>query len=254
MAGLPGVWLGVLLTEAGTIPYTVKLPQFEGPLDLLLSLVQQGQVDLREVPLSRIAEDYLAAAQRQLDLEEATEVLWMLAAMIEMKARLLVPKPTTPEEPLPEPEEPSDLSERLEEKLEEYRAFKEVASALRALEDYQHRVFARPGTEDPNAVFLEGVSLDDLFRAFQQVFERAKEAVGEIPTEEVKVAERMEAILDLLAQHREGVVFSDLFRASSTKLEVIVTFLALLELIKNRRIRAQQPQRFAAIRLMLVTA
>ncbi|HEX9533449.1 MAG TPA: segregation/condensation protein A, partial [bacterium] len=84
--------------------------------------------------------------------------------------------------------------------------------------------------------------------------ERAKDEVGEIPTEEVKVAERMEAILDLLAQHREGVLFSDLFKASTTKLNVIVTFLALLELIKNRRIRAQQPQRFAAIRLMLVAA
>lgn len=253
MAGPSGVGLVVLLAEAHTIPYTVKLPQFEGPLDLLLSLVQQGQVDLREVPLSRIAEDYLAASRHQLDLEEATEVLWMLAALIEMKSRLLVPKPTTPEEPLPEPEEPFDLSERLEEKLEEYRAFKEVATALRALEDYQHRVFARPGTDDPNAVFLEGVSLDDLFRAFQQVLERAKDEVGEIPTEEVKVAERMEAILDLLAQHREGVLFSDLFKAAATKLNVIVTFLALLELIKNRRIRAQQPQRFAAIRLMLVT-
>lgn len=253
MAGPSGIGLVVLLAEAHTIPYTVKLPQFEGPLDLLLSLVQQGQVDLREVPLSRIAEDYLAASRHQLDLEEATEVLWMLAAMIEMKSRLLVPKPTTPEEPLPESEEPFDLSERLEEKLEEYRAFKEVATALRALEDYQHRVFARPGTDDPNAVFLEGVSLDDLFRAFQQVLERAKDEVGEIPTEEVKVAERMEAILDLLAQHREGALFSDLFKAAATKLNVIVTFLALLELIKNRRIRAQQPQRFAAIRLMLVT-
>jgi segregation and condensation protein A len=216
--------------------------------------VQQGQVDLREVPLSRIAEDYLATARRQLDLEEATEVLWMLAAMIEMKSRLLVPKPTTPEEPLPEAEEPFDLNERLEEKLEEYRAFKEVATALRALEDYQHRVFARPGTDDPNAVFLEGVSLDDLFHAFQQVLARARDEVGEIPTEEVKVAERMEAILDLLAQHREGVLFSDLFKTSASKLNVIVTFLALLELIKNRRIRAQQPQRFAAIRVMLVTA
>jgi len=254
VAGPAGVWLLVLLAEARAISYTVKLPQFEGPLDLLLSLVQQGQVDLREVPLGRIAEDYLAAARTQLDLEEATEVLWMLAALIEMKSRLLVPKPTTPEEPIPEPEEPFDLNEHLEEKLEEYRAFKEVATALRALEDYQHRVFARPETDDPNAVFLEGVSLDDLFRAFQQVLERAKDEVGEIPTEEVKVAERMEAILDLLGQHREGVLFSDLFKASATKLNVIVTFLALLELIKNRRIRAQQPQRFAAIRLMLVTA
>ena len=177
----------------------------------------------------------------------------MLAAMIEMKSRLLVPKPQTPAEPLPVEEEPSDLEARLEEKLQEYRAFKEVASALRALEDYQHRIFARPPGDDPNAVFLEGVTLDDLFRAFQHVLERAREEVGEITAEEVKVADRMEAILTLLAQHPQGVLFRDLFAAAATKLQVIVTFLALLELIKNRRVRAQQPQTFAPIRIALAT-
>ena len=222
------------------MPYNVKIPQFEGPLDQLLTLAQQGSVDLREIPLARIAEAYLAGTEHHVDLEEATEVLWMLAAMIEMKSRLLVPKPDIPAEPLP-----------LEEKLQEYRAFKEVASALRALEDYQHRIFARPPGDDPNAVFLEGVTLDDLFRAFQQVLERAREEVGEITAEEVKVAERMEAILTQLAQHPQGVVFADLFAAAATKLQVIVTFLALLELIKNRRVRAQQPQTFAPIRVAL---
>lgn len=234
--------------------YSVKLPQFEGPIDLLLTLAQQGQVDLREIPLGQIAEDYLAGTRARLDLEEATEVLWMLAAMIEMKSRLLVPKPQTPDEPLPEAEEPSDLQERLEEKLQEYRVFKEVASALRALEDYQHRVFARPSSDDPNAVFLEGVTLGDLFRAFQQVLERAQEEIGEIPAEEVKVAERMEGILSLLADHADGVLFPDLFPNAATKLEVIVTFLALLELIKNWRVRAQQLQTFAPIRIVLVAA
>jgi len=232
------------------MPYIVKIPQFEGPLDELLTLAQQGSVDLREIPLARIAEAYLAGTEHHVDLEEATEVLWMLAAMIEMKSRLLVPKPDIPAEPLPL-EEPSDLEARLEEKLQEYRAFKEVASALRALEDYQHRIFARPPGDDPNAVFLEGVTLDDLFRAFQQVLERAREEVGEITAEEVKVAERMEAILTQLAQHPQGVVFADLFAAAATKLQVIVTFLALLELIKNRRVRAQQPQTFAPIRVAL---
>src|SRR5437667_12314147 len=233
------------------MPYIVKIPQFEGPLDELLTLAQQGQVDLREIPLAHIAEAYLAGTEHKVDLEEATEVLWMLAAMIEMKSRLLVTKPDTPAEPLPLEEEPSDLEARLQEKRQEYRAFKEVASALLALEDYQHRIFARPPGDDPNAVFLEGVTLDDLFRAFQQVLERAREEVGEITAEEVKVAERMEAILTLLAQHPQGVVFADLFAAAATKLQVIVTFLALLELIKNRRVRAQQPQTFAPIRVAL---
>lgn len=234
--------------------YTVKLPQFEGPVDLLLSLAQQGQVDLREIPLAQIAEDYLATAQRHLDLEEATQVLWMLAAMIEMKARLLVPKPETPAEPLPTAEEPSDLQERLEGKLAEYRTFKEVASALRALEDYQHRVFVRPTSDDPNVVVLEGVTLGDLFRAFQQVLERAQAEVGEIPVEEVKVGERMEAILTLLEEQPAGVSFLQLFAGGASVLHVIVTFLALLELIKNRRVRAEQPQPFADIRIVLAPA
>src|SRR5437016_12627564 len=101
------------------MPYIVKIPQFEGPLDELLTLAQQGSVDLREIPLARIAEAYLAGTEHHVDLEEATEVLWMLAAMIEMKSRLPVPKPDIPAEP-PPVEEASDLEARLEEKLQEY--------------------------------------------------------------------------------------------------------------------------------------
>lgn len=234
-------------------PYSVKLPQFEGPLDLLLSLAQQGQIDLREIPLGQIAEDYLATTHSGVDLEQATEVLWTLAAMIEMKSRLLVPKPEPSEETLATEEGASDLQERLEERLAEYRAFKEVATALRALEDYQKRVFSRTTTGDPEAVVLEGVTIDDLFRAFQRVLERAQEEIGEIPTEEVKVADRMEAILAMLTSHPDGVEFPALFSQAAGTLEVIVTFLALLELINERRVRAHQRGTFAPIRLLMVS-
>lgn len=233
--------------------YTVKIPQFEGPLDLLLSLAQQGQVDLREIPLGQIAEEYLAATGSRFDLDEATEVLWMLAVMIEMKSRLLVPKVETPMEHVEGEGEASDLQERLEGRLQEYRAFKEVSTALRALEEYQRHVFARPKEGDSGEVILEGVTLDDLFRAFQQVLERAREHVGEIPAEEIKVADRMEAILAGLAATPEGVEFPALFPPAAGMLEVIVTFLALLELIKLRRVSATQPKPFAMIRLVLVT-
>jgi segregation and condensation protein A len=233
--------------------YTIKLPQFEGPIDLLLSLAQQGQVDLREIPLGQIAEEYVASTGVHFDLDEATEVLWVLAAMIEMKSRLLVPKDETPVEPVEGDAAPPDLQERLEERLHEYRAFKEVSSALRALEEYQQKVFARPKEGDSGEVILEGVTVDDLFQAFQQVLERAREHVGEIPAEEIKVADRIEAILRLLGEHPEGVEFPRLFSDRAGTLEVIVTFLALLELIKLRRVSAEQPQPFATIRLMLLT-
>ncbi len=233
--------------------YSIKLPQFEGPLDLLLSLAQQGQVDLRDIPLGRLAEDYLAVSRTHFDLDEATEVLWMLAAMIEMKARLLVPKDETPQEPLEMEGDAGEVQERLEQRLQEYRAFRDVSTALRALEEYQQRIFARPKEGDSGEVILEGVTIDDLFRAFQQVLERARERVGEIPAEEIKVADRMESLLALLARTPEGVEFSAVFSSAAGLLEVIVTFLALLELIKQRQVRVSQPKPFAMIRLALVT-
>ncbi|HEY6102718.1 MAG TPA: segregation/condensation protein A [bacterium] len=234
--------------------YSVRLPQFEGPLDLLLSLAQQGQVDLREIPLGQIAEEYVAGTHTTFDLDEATEVLWMLAAMIEMKSRLLVPKPETVPEPIEPGTEASDIQERLAAQAAEYRAFKEVSSALRALEDFQKQVFARPREADSGEVVLQGVTLDDLFRAFQVVLERARAHVGEIAAEEIKVADRMEAILAQLAESPEGVEFPALFARSGSTLEVIVTFLALLELIKQRRVRAEQPKPFAVIRLLIAEA
>ncbi len=208
-------------------------------------------MDLREVEVGRLAEEYLEASSSGVDLDEATEVLWTLAALIELKSRLLLPRPapSAEEEEAAADEEPSDLQERLEEHLREYRAFKEVATALRALEEYQARVFARPRAEDPSAVLLEGVTLDDLFRAFQQVLQRAARQVGEVAGEEVRVADRMEAILALVDAHPQGVEFAALFDGPVTTLVVIVTFLALLELIRTRRIRARQDEPFGPIRL-----
>lgn len=234
--------------------YSVKLPQFEGPLDLLLSLAQQGQVDLREISLGQIAEEYVAQSRADFNLDEATEVLWMLAAMIEMKSRLLVPKPETPQEPIEADAEASDIQERLAAQAAEYRAFKEVGTALRALEAYQKQVFARPKAADSGEVILEGVTLEDLFHAFQQVLERVRTTTGEIVAEEIKVGDRMEAILAQLRASPGGVEFPQLFSRSGSTLEVIVTFLALLELIKQRQVRVEQPRPFASIRLVLAEA
>lgn len=234
--------------------YTIKLPEFEGPIDLLLALTQQGQVDLRQIPLGQIAEEYLQSTRARLDLDEATEVLWALAAMIEMKAKLLVPKDETPIEPVEAEPAPSDLQERLEERLAEYRTFKEISGALRALEEYQQKVFARPKGADSGEVILEGVTVEDLFHAFQEVLERTRERVGEIPAEEIKVADRIEAIMELLGDHPEGVEFPRLFADRAGTLEVIVTFLALLELIKLRRVRAEQSRPFEPIVIVPVSS
>ena len=231
-------------TRPGT--FVVHTATFEGPLDQLLRLAQQGQVDLQTLPLADIAADYLAHARRDFDVDDVTETIWMLAALIELKARALLPQPPPPEEP--PVDDAGDLEELLEERLAAYRAFKDVATALRALEAYQQRVFLRP-PDEPDEPLLSGVALTDLFRAFQEVLARGRERGAEIPPEGITVADRMAAVLALLAAHPGGVPFDALFPPEASRLEIVVTFLALLELIRLLRVRVMQEARFGTIRI-----
>ena len=236
-----------------SVGYKVKVPGFEGPLDLLVTLAHQGKIDLTTIELSGLTGEFLHRVKQSLDLNEATEALWMLAALVEMKAKLLLPKPPPPDAP-PPIEDASDLPEKLEERLAEYRAFKEAADALRALEEMQQKIFTRAPEEAPSELLLEGVTVDDLFRAFKEVLERARrQKAAEVADEPVRVAERMRAILEALARAPAGVVFADLFRERSSTVFIVVTFLALLELIKDRRVRAHQDTPLAPIRLIAAT-
>lgn len=239
------------MTETRAEPFVVHTATFEGPLDQLLRLAQQGQVDLKVLPLAEIAAAYVAHARRAFDVEEATEHLWMLAALVELKARALLPQAPPVEETPAEP--PGDLESLLEERLAQYRAFKDVTTALRALEAYQQRVFLHPA-EEPEEPLLSGVALPDLFRAFQEVLARGRERGVEVPREGISVAERMTAVLALLVAAPEGVPFDALFPAGATRLEIVVTFLALLELIRLVRVRVRQEERFGAIRVFALAA
>jgi segregation and condensation protein A len=236
-----------------SVGYTVKVPGFEGPLDLLVTLAHQGKVDLATIPLAEVTRDFLARTRESLDLNEATEALWMLAALVEMKAKLLLPK-APPPEPLPETGE-SDLPERLEERLAEYRQFRDAAEALRALEDLQQRIYMRPPEGEPPELLLEGVTLDDLFRAFEAVLTRArKNRAAEVADEPVRVADRKAAILEALARVPQGLEFSRLFAGRVSTVFIVVTFLALLELIKEHKVRAQQAGPLSPILLVVVPA
>ncbi len=235
-----------------SVGYTVKVPGFEGPLDLLVTLAHQGRVDLATIPLADVTQDFLARTRDSLDLNEATEALWMLAALVEMKAKLLLPK-APPSEPLPETGE-SDLPEKLEERLAEYRQFRDAAEALRALEDLQQRIFVRPLAGEPADLLLEGVTLDDLFRAFETVLTRARRnRAAEVEDEPVRVADRKAAILEALAGAPQGVEFTRLFGRRVSAVFIVVTFLALLELIKEHKVRAQQAGPLSPIMLAAVT-
>lgn len=231
--------------------YTVSVPGFEGPLDLLLTLAHQGKIDLTVVPLADLARDFLDRTKQSLDLSEATETLWMLATLVEMKTKLLLPKPPPPEA-LPETGE-GDLAERMEERLAEYRTFREAAEALRALEELQQRIFVRSPDDQPVELLLEGVTLDDLFRAFQDVLARARRnKAAEVADEPVHVADRMAAILAALTRSPGGVGFRDLFPARVSTVFIVATFVALLELIKERKVRVQQTSPMAPILITVV--
>lgn len=234
--------------------YRVQCEVFEGPLDLLLTLASRGQIDLQRLSLRQLAEDYRSKAASSLDLEEATEVLVHLATLLDLKARSLVPKPP-PAEPPPQEDPPSGLRERLSAQMAEYLQFREAAAALRALEEIQSQIFVRSSPEagDPaDDVLLEGVTLQDLFAAFSDVLRRAREAPQEIPGEQFTVREKMEALVHALRRAGGRAVFGALFRSGASRLEIIVTFLALLELVRQRRIRARQPKPFSEIEVVLV--
>ncbi len=234
--------------------YHVQSDSFTGPLDLLVSLAHRGQIDLSSLPLRSIADTYVERAQLAFDLEEATDVLVQLAVLTDLKVRTLVPHAPPAEELPVEGDEPSDFQERLNAQLAGYLQFREAAQALRVLEQVQRQVFVRaPGSPDPTGdVLVEGVTLHDLFAAFAQVLRRAREAPQEIAGEEFTVEQKIASLLGMLAGQPEGVAFAALFRDGASRLEIIVTFLAMLELIKQRLIRVRQPQVFGDILVVRV--
>ena len=137
--------------------------------------------------------------------------------------------------------------------MAEYLKFRQAAQALRVLEEVQSRVFVRPpGIPDPTEeVLVEGVTLQDLFVAFAQILRRAREAPQEIAGEEFTVEEKMAALLAVVGGQEAGVRFEALFPERASRLEIIVTFLAMLELIKQRRLRVRQAQVFGEILVMV---
>jgi segregation and condensation protein A len=238
------------------VAYHVHSEGFTGPLDLLVTLAHRGQVDFKALSLRSIAEGYVDRAAVSFDLEEATEVLVQLAVLADLKVRTLVPHAPPAEDLAEEGDGTSDLRERLGAQMAGYLKFREAAQALRVLEEIQSQVFVRsPDAPDPTGeVLVEGVTLQDLFAAFAQVLRRAREVPQEIAGEEFTVEQKMDALLQALTREHDGVAFDALFRDGASRLEIIVTFLAMLELIKQRRIRVRQPKVFGEILVVAVNA
>jgi segregation and condensation protein A len=221
--------------------YQVKLEIFEGPLDLLLHLIREHQLNILDIPIATITDEYLRylALMHELDLDVAGEFLVMAATLIHIKSKMLLP----PEEGSEgEETEEADPRAELVDRLLEYKKFKEAAEALGLLEAEQLLLHRRgaPAME----LTVEGpltVSFFELMRAFREVLRRADvESPLEITPEELNVGQRIVLLLDRLAAE-SPLEFSRLFAGSVRRGEIIVTFLALLELLRRRLATARQP-------------
>ena len=212
-------------------------------MDLLLHLIKKNEVSITDIPIATITEQYLSTLEliQSLNLDVAGEFLVMAATLIHIKSRMLLP----PGEEEDEEEEGGDPREELIRRLLEYQRFKEAAEELEKREILRRDVFVRPSEvpDEMESVEFEGLSLFDLISALRHVLELfPEERVHEVTLERISVREKMSSLLDDL--HRRGkVIFQSLFEAAVSRLEVVVTFLAMLELVKIRAIRVAQEER-----------
>lgn len=230
----------------------VRLEKFEGPLDLLLHLIQRDEIDIRDIPIARITEQFLRYLEmmRLLDLEVSGEFLVMAATLMRIKARTLLPI----EEPL-EGEE-ADPREELVRRLLEYRQFKEAAGTLRDREERRSQLFERgmvPPDEERGPLPLGPVTLFDLLDALDRVLARLPEAgVYEMQRPVYDVEEKM-ALLAGLAREAGRLSFEAVMAECAGRAEIIVSFLAVLELLRTGRLAVVQDEPFGPIWLAPAT-
>jgi segregation and condensation protein A len=234
--------------------YKVKLDIFEGPLDLLLYLIRKNEVDIYDIPIALITEQYLEYLDlmKVLNLDIAGEFLVMAATLAKIKSKMLLPPSIDSEEG----EEEGDPRAELMEHLLEYQQYKEVAGQLKNRELLEKDIFTRIQLEehipelDKNSTVIEA-SLFDLVDALRKVIER-KDLPGnllEVAVEKISVRDKIGEILSTVKENQQ-IIFQTLFDGFSTKYEIIVAFLALLELIRLRAIKVFQVHPHGEIRII----
>lgn len=234
--------------------YTVSLKQFDGPLDLLLTLIGKARIDIQEIFVSEITEQYLAymAGVDELDMESASEFLQMAATLLEIKSRAMLPKP-----PKPENEDELSPEEALIRQLTEYKQFKEASERMHQLEEEARALMTKMPEEyplPPPNIEITGLTLDKLVRAFQRVLARAEAseqaenmANREILRDQFTVSGCMSRIARKLRGGR--FAFSELFDERMSRAELITMFSALLEMAKLGRVHIEQEAAYEEIYL-----
>lgn len=236
----------------------VKLPVFEGPLDLLLYLIKKDELDIYDIPIEQITRRYLEYLQliKMLDLEVAGEYLVVASTLLYIKSRVLLPQDQRPPEDEAEEDDPRW---ELVRQLVEYKKYKDAAFELSqclAREENVHRRGAALKPEaDKSGLAFDKVGLFDLLAVFQKVLDRAnqREDLRDIFEDRFTVSDKIQFIQQRITE-RQRIVFEELFVAGASRTEIVVTFLAVLELIRLRQIDVAQESPFAPIELVRVTA
>jgi segregation and condensation protein A len=242
--------------------HRVRLQVFEGPLDLLLYLVRAHRYDIFDIPIQEVTNEFVAYLKLmdEVDLEYAGDFLVTAASLMQIKARMLLPKQQSANEDALE-DEGRDPRKELVDRLLEYQKFQEAADTLKDLRDVRLDTFARPpqaqsevtngGEDDPEktaALLLEDVSTFDLLRALQKVLDRlAERPTALIRREPFTIQERIRDLHRRIALAPEGITFRAACDDCETRLEVVITFLAVLELIRRGRARVEQKALFDEI-------
>ena len=236
-------------TEQTELPYQVHIENFEGPLDLLLHLIKKSEINIYDIPIHLIAKQYLTyiEAMESLNLTVAGEFLVMASTLLQIKSKMLLP----PDEVVVDEEDGPDPREELVRRLLEYKRFKEAARQLDEHEQLWREVYSRGQSQaaalEPDESLLDNVSLFELVDVLQGILDRNPgKRFMEILPDNLTVRERMNAILEML-EEQESVNFVDLFEPACHRLVIIVTFLALLELMRLRTARVFQPEHFGPI-------
>lgn len=241
-----------------SVSYSIKLDSFEGPLDLLLHLIDKAEVDIYDIPIADITEQYLQTihTMQELHLEVASEFVVMAATLLSIKSKMLLPKKEeTVFQPLFDMDmEEVDPRDELVQRLLEYKRFKMAADHLREMEIGRSKVFTRPAedltpyirAEEPT---IANVTIYDLVSALEKLFTRRqqKEPLTRVSRDEISIKDRMKEIRQLLRVGGGMVRFSQLFMEEASRTEIVTTFLALLELMKAKRITCVQNQLFTDI-------
>ena len=232
--------------EARRDSYRVKLEIFEGPLDLLLYLIRKDEIDIYDIPIAHITEQYLAYLElmQELDIAVAGDFLVMASTLIYIKSKMLLP-------PDPKVDGEEDLSEdpraELIERLLEYQKFKSAAQMFYSRGEIESACYTRGPLETDSSNPEVSATVLDLLRVFREVLKRAEAQIEmEIARDEVTIAEKLAQIHAMLDRY-EQINVRELFEMSRSKRELIITFLAFLELVKEWKVYLIQREPFGDI-------